>query len=498
MKSVKRYAPELVHQFIKNSSFKNPDHLYVICDMINRITIYRKEDDNSSEFRDIPKVYFRDIVCDSNSLKDAFSFLESNKIISCDGLYSKDAGKALGYKFNNEFISKLVSIQLGSAPIIKRIIKKVNESKNAVSKQFKGYKDYFLKNFKIDFEGASNWLENWFNEEREKLELSSNYSTEIINLINKYNRLFISINAINDGDLFFRKNETNGRIDTNLTSLKKEFKKFISIEGLFQVDIKNSQPYFLSTILTSLLCGRNSLQSLNGVEVQRFKKWCQDGNLYEMFSYEYEKQTGKVLTRSQIKEMMFCIFYSKNNSYRKEKSIFKTIFPTILEWIEKQKEKNHNQFSIRLQKIESEICIDEILPILDAAKINYFTIHDSWLVKKEDLNMAIKIIEDKFIEKFSYAPKLDIEDVKNPNKKQPTLFEKPKQKILYKGFKEVEIDEITETDKKLFLEKVKILETEYFGVSEEILIELNIFDKYKTSYMYEMLLKSEKWKKMTF
>jgi len=498
MKLVKRYVPELVHNFIKNSHYKNADHLYVICDMLNRITIYRKEDDNSKEFRDIPQKYFTEIISNYEYFKAGLDFLESNNIISCDGISSKDAGKAFGYKFNNEFISKLISVQLQSMTIVRKLIKNVNESRNAVSKKFKSYKNYFLKNFKIDFEGANKWLENWFNDEREKLELGQNYSTEIIQLINKYNRLFISINAINDGDLFFRKNETNGRIDTNLTSLKKEFKKFISIDNLFQVDIKNSQPYFLSTILYSLLCSTNHSQSLDTIEIQKFQKWCSDGNLYEKFSYEYEKQTGKTLTRSQIKEIMFCIFYSKNNSYRKEKSIFKTIFPTILAWIEKQKEKNHNQFSIRLQKIESEICIDEILPLLEEANIEYFTIHDSWLVKKEDLNQAIKIIENKFMEKFGYTPKLDIEDVKNPDKKEATLFEKPKQKILYKGYKEVEIDEITEEDKKLFLEKVKFLETQYFGVSEEILIDLRFFDKYKTSYMYEKLLKSEKWQKMTF
>jgi hypothetical protein len=63
-------------------------------------------------------------------------------------------------------------------------------------------------------------------------------------------------------------------------------------------------------------------------------------------------------------------------------------------------------------------------------------------------------------------------------------IEKKKIKIKHRGWKEVEIDEVTKEDVSLFLKEIKRLDTEWFGVSEELLIYSKIFDEYKTVYMY--------------
>jgi hypothetical protein len=216
----------------------------------------------------------------------------------------------------------------------------------------------------------------------------------------------MAISAINDGDLFFRHNKTNGRIDTNLTNLKSELKQFISISGLVQLDISNSQPYILSLYLNSSLCGRILSDDFN-----KYKAWTEKGLFYENFNKEYFNRKGKILTRKEIKEIMFCIFYSKNNSYQKEKEIFKSIFPSVYDIIEKEKNIKHNQLAIKMQQLESEICIDIICQELDKEDIKYFTIHDAWLVDKLDEIKVKDIIEREFIKKYNSKPKIKVEKI---------------------------------------------------------------------------------------
>lgn len=217
----------------------------------------------------------------------------------------------------------------------------------------------------------------------------------------------MSISAINDGNLFFRHNKTNGRIDTNLTNLKAEFKQFITTPNLYQIDIVNSQPFILSLLLNSSLCS----SFLDKKELEKYTDWTSAGIFYEMFMREYFNKTSKVLERDDIKDIMFCIFYSKNGQYTKEKNIFKSIFPTIMSYIEKEKSNKHNEFSIKLQKIESKICIEIISQELDKQSIKYYTIHDAWLVDEKDIKKVKDIIIRKFYDNFYRRPELKVEKI---------------------------------------------------------------------------------------
>jgi len=415
MNKVKRYIPEKVYNEIQKLNHNCKDDLYVVCDMIYRATIYKKENkDYSNQFIDIPEHYFSDLIQRHSTLKEAKDLLKQNNIIECDNTYSKKGGKALGYKFKDNLMSKLINIDIEKKTLSKRIIINKNERNNLVSDSIKLYRDYFISTFKIDYEKAIQHLNNWYDISTTNINsllCSNNLNPEWIKIVNKYNHLFISLNAINDGDLYFRKNKTNGRIDTNLTSLKSEYKQFIlSKEPLYQIDICNSQPFILYLYINSLLCS-NNLTTKQQSEIDKYGDWTSSGLFYEMFEKAYFNNTGKTLTRKEIKDMMFCIFYSKNGSYRKEKNIFNTIFPTIMDVIEKQKEKQHNQFAINLQKYESKICIDIICKELDGEGIEYYTIHDAWIVKGEDINKTKNIIMEKFYKHLYRRPELKIEKI---------------------------------------------------------------------------------------
>lgn len=414
MKSIKRYIPEIVYDKINKLEYKNKEHLYIVCDMIYRSSIFRKEDkDYSNEFIDIPEYYFSDLIQKHISLKNAKLLLLESSIIESDGIYSKLGGKALGWRFNENCLSKLISVDIESKPISKRIIKNKNERNNLVNENLHSYRNYFIDTFKIDYESAIKYLNDWYNYSILDININFNngLSPEYIKIINKYNHIFISLSAINDGDLYFRKNSTNGRIDTNLTSLKSEYKKFIiSDKDLYQIDIMNSQPFILYLYLNVLLSS-NYLSNIEKNELDKYGDWTSSGLFYEMFEREYFKKTGKTLTRKVIKDMMFCIFYSKNGSYTKEKMIFKMVFPFIMGKIEKEKEGKHNEFAIKLQKIESKICIDIICKDLENEDIEYYTIHDAWLVDKRDVKKVTDIIYKNFYKSFYRRPELKIEKI---------------------------------------------------------------------------------------
>lgn len=414
MNTLYRYVPELVHKKIETSSYKNKEHLYIICDMLYRVTTIRKEDaDYSNKFIDIPASYFRDIITDGDNYLKAKKHLIDYEIIECDGHYSKIDNKALGYRFAKDNISKLIPVLIKKPTLIKRIINNRNERNNIVNAKYKVYKQHFLNTFNIDYRSATNYINDLFDEEIEKLKSrisvqdTFRYLKEYEKLTNQYNYLYMSINAINDGELYFNSNKTNNRIDNNLTSLKSKLKRFIiSNHPLHQIDIVNSQPFLLSIILNE---DKNA--SLDATELDKYTNWVTQGLFYENFKEEYQKIYNTDIKREEIKPIMFCIFYSKNASYKKEKTIFKNIFPSIYKWIVEQKAKNHNALAIKMQKFESAICIDQICSQLDQIGIKYYTIHDAWLVNENDLNDTIRIVENCFLESYRTKPKLHKESI---------------------------------------------------------------------------------------
>ncbi len=416
MNKLYRYIPEEVNNKIQKDSYRLKEHLYIICDMIYRVGIFRKEDQYySNTYVDIPYSYFRDIITFSPSITKAKDYLISEGIIECDNHSSKKNGKALGYRFRSDVISKLIPVEIKKETLKKQIINNRQKRNNLVNSKYKEYKNHFLDTFKIDTDAALDYINALFYKRISELGLkhANNDITDFLKEFNKitsqFNYLYMSIHAIKDGQLFFNQNDTNNRIDTNLTSLKSELKQFIiSSSNLVQIDIINSQPFLLSIILKE---EKNS--SIDRKELIKYTNWTRKGLFYEKFTEEYIKKYNCKISRKEIKELMFCIFYSKNESYVKQKGIFKNIFPTISHWIQQQKLQNHNTLAIKMQKFESEICIDKICNELDMQKIKYYTIHDAWLVSQEYVNATIHIIENCFMKTHGTKPKLDSKEIGN-------------------------------------------------------------------------------------
>ena len=228
-------------------------------------------------------------------------------------------------------------------------------------------------------------------------------------------------------------------------------------EEMVELDISNAQFAILSFITNSL--------------DEEFVKLSQNGKLYNKIS----------------KEDMFRIAFDK---VKREQDDIRDIFPMTMKFIDEYKNKfGYKLFSNLLQKTESMIMIDNLLPYLYDKGYRVFTIHDAIRVKKSQVDEVKSEIEILF-NKIGFKCNLRIKD------KSETI--KETEIIRYKNFKDVSIDKVSIDDKKLFISKINELKQIGLEPSESLLIDMNIFDRYKTWYLYDKWRKNNEYKEVKY
>lgn len=348
--------------------------------------------------------------------------------------------KAYHYKINPEYLSGYKVIELNADnKLFSKIVKSQRLKRTHANRMMpflKQMNDYF---FSIDFDyvAAKNWIESQPNELKK-----NSYLTALAMLEDKRFR-------------YFKRNKTNKRLDTNLTNLKSELRQFIKGDYV-SIDLANSQPFILSQILAKIyfslvkdntkvipLCMRNlsidlikyfGIQSFKDIskfcqndvknrngELLNFKKSCLSGKFYDDFLSAIDIDG---LNREHIKKMMFAVLFSQNViyknfkpfvPYRKEKTQFAGIYPTVYKMVFELKKKNHAKLAILLQRIESQIFIDTICPGLVELGVVPITIHDSIIVEKKHLNIALNVVKKEFENLFGDVPSFHVKSLKTLN-----------------------------------------------------------------------------------
>lgn len=213
----------------------------------------------------------------------------------------------------------------------------------------------------------------------------------------KYLHNIYSIDSIKNKHIFFKFDEY-GRFHNNFTILKKEIRnKFIKIDGenVGEIDLKNSQPFFLGFLIFQEFSG------LLNAECIRFLKLVKEGLIYDDFIECYPEYS-----RDEVKILFYKVLFGNNNYDNKENKKFREIYPTVYEYIQELKSlnKTYKELSHLLQRKES----DFIFKIVEQIKNTYpyiklFTVHDSIIFpKKYDseirliFNHNLKILNDQF------------------------------------------------------------------------------------------------------
>ncbi len=439
MKIINRIVPELALKRFEKEYETNPpvfkhqkDGFYFMIDSFYRFRAYNKNPQLTKDgLITITSKHFRNYLGKNYYLYRIW--LEKSQIIVCDQI--KKEGKSYAYGIHPDVNSKGVPVTLSKNSVIR---KKIIEIRNKQKKLHKNPGEHILQmkkefnNIKIDIDKAMLWLEK-------------NLEKKIIDY-NKYNASLISIYMIEEKDFYFNINSTNGRLDTNLTNLKSDLRKYI-IGDYYQLDLKNSQPLILNFILKYVLengqylsklkhsnppppyiypfLGTNSpclldnklknneLRRLKNIpfsdkdliEITRYKEDTFYKDFYEEMSKDYfkNKNLGQD-SRKDMKVLLYKIFFSKNESYKEEKKIFSKKYPFVYNLISKLKSNQHNTLALCLQKIESDIFIKIVAKKICEKKIIPLTIHDSIVVPKEHLEISKKILIDTYLELFGETP----------------------------------------------------------------------------------------------
>lgn len=427
-KQFTRFSTTLVKQELDKLEYKRKDDLYCIIDLIYRKQInYKTELQKIYGYVQLPNSVISTLIR-NNNIKPALDFLIENNIIDVNphyypGVFSKS------YKINQSLLSKQVEIVIEDSFINKKI--EVIEKNRKVFKEtkLKFSQTNYYKNFKIDYDAAYRFIfkqaaneikvfcfnkgiilsdeeindiidcKRAWKSNRGKLLL---HGKELHNILHRFTNNHFKILCIKNGYLYFKRNDTNGRLDTNLTNLPTELRQFlISDETLYNIDIKNSQPFFFYALL-------KEEKAISNEELERYGQLVTNGTFYEYLATEYYNQFGKVRTRKQMKAYLFKIFFSKPTSFTKIKKFFGFLFPQIMEYIDRNNEKDNSTIANKLTRVESQTIISEILPKLGELNIKPFTIHDSFVCKETEVRTIIEIFNDTILSKYEITPSLHV------------------------------------------------------------------------------------------
>jgi len=268
--------------------------------------------------------------------------------------------------------------------------------------------------------------------------LNANFRKNEVDIL-KYIANRLIINQFKLRNYYFKIDNTAGRLHTSVTTLKKELRKFITIEGqeLEEIDIHNCQPmmslilfnselrkdYNLDKILDNRI---KDIEDINipymfskfdelscNPDVQLYYKKVADGQLYnflfEQFNNRYPNCT---ITIKELKKATITALYCPSHWDTKVANLIKVNFPSIMEAFDLLKKgfiktKNGkgkmkrkvgdppNLLAILLQRLESELVLNRMVPeiISTYPEAPIITIHDAILTTSNYMAPFNQIIE---------------------------------------------------------------------------------------------------------
>ncbi|MGQ2984852.1 hypothetical protein [Flavobacterium sp.] len=432
-----RYIPESINTILEGLYYKRKDDLYCLLDMIYRKQLYYKKSKLAQAYGFVNINYktFRQLISKTDNITKGLAFLEENGLVIINHHYlnSDTNSFSKSYRIPSDLLSKKMEVVITDKTINKNISNVRKGMRKEKVKDLAEQQMSFFKSFKIDKQNAQLAIREKTVDEIKKLtkELGLEYSNEVIDnlidskgnfamfrgmILNKeggkaffsiMHRMMLSqlhVNSIADGFLFFKKSATNGRLFTNLTSLPSYLRKFIiSDENLINIDIKTSQPFFMYTALIGK-------KGINKDELTEYSKMVTQGLLYETFAERYRTLTGtKPLAdakdeREFAKKQIFKIFFSRVASFAKEKSVFRSIFPTIMGYIDDTNRVENNTLSLQMQNMESDFITKTIMNKCKDENIIPLTIHDSLIVGETTAPRVLQILTETFKDVFGVCP----------------------------------------------------------------------------------------------
>lgn len=188
-----------------------------------------------------------------------------------------------------------------------------------------------------------------------------------------WNRNAYSVESISNKHIFFHF-DNYGRMHTNFTILRSFIRKnclLIDGQPTAEIDIKNSQPFFLCKLISDI-----QSSWVNKEEFDFFRQLTLNGTFYEFIMNSIGTDDRKL-----VKEMTYKVLFGRNSLKSKSDKIFSELFPTIYNFIKLYKKDlgDYKALSYDLQRAESKFVFNTVIKriINEYPEIKMITVHDS-------------------------------------------------------------------------------------------------------------------------
>jgi hypothetical protein len=228
-------------------------------------------------------------------------------------------------------------------------------------------------------------------------------------IINQYNTDLISISKIVNEDWFIEQPDSSSRIYTNLSNLSTDLRNFLYHKKhnqiLINLDIRNSQPYIFSLLLTEKYRGKEL-----PYDVKQYIELTASGKFYEhvmsLLGMSKEEIADNI-KRKEFKIEFFGKIFFCNTHYSirtREGKIFAKNFANVYALINEYKEEAYQKLAIEMQHNEAKVILGEVGTKLKTKKIWFNTIHDSVVVLAEHAEQVKEIVLASFRKSIGIAP----------------------------------------------------------------------------------------------
>lgn len=435
------YLPENldIDQILKENNsifrFKRDKFVYILS-LIYSIPAQKKDMiDNYSDFTPINKSILGMVIKD---YRKYINYLKYFNIVEEDTQY-ETGKKSQGLRFSPKYRTLVKPVEITDWCLIKNIVylrKNFNEKR---TQEIDFLKKWFLDgNLNIDIEGAKAYLLEEYNKDIEN---------KIPNADIRYNNRILPIIRLKENSqtpLFFV-DTTAGRLHTNFTQLKSELRKYVTYNGqtLCNIDISNSQPFLLNSLLNIELYRNNRMKDriinahpnfkekdfrklerfINSIsqkeDVIKFKELINSGQFYEEFGKIL--QSNKIINdnesnnlRSIAKQITMGTLFNKNYAIKYDNSIriFKSLFPNVYKVIKQIKVNHHPTLAVILQNLEADLILNQTCRIISEnhPEIPIFTLHDSIITTLEHKDTIKNIMIEVLHHKLHYPPNIKFEE----------------------------------------------------------------------------------------
>ena len=315
----------------------------------------------------------------------------------------------IDYLVDNNILEMLVNYKAGrnariykiNDKILKGPIKRYLNKDNILLKKYRNkvsqVEEAGLKNKMIDDDVKAKLVDDLF-----YIDIQFDRSIFYLDNLNNqdidiYNRNKYSIECINDKHIFYHF-DNYGRMHTNFTILKSFIRKnclLINGEETYEIDINNSQPLFLTKIITD-----TDTKWVKEDEFELFKYLTLNGKYYQ-YVMDYLKTTDK----GSVKEMTYKVLFGKNASNSKADKVFQELFPSIHYFIKlyKREHKDYKILAYELQRAESNLIFNKIIKeiMIFYPEIKLVTVHDSIIIPRKYKDPVESIFNAKLFEEFN-------------------------------------------------------------------------------------------------